>query len=185
MRAARSALDAADRAGAGAALRDRFLALFAAGGPRRAVSGYWPARGEIDTVPLLEALAGSGHPCALPVVRGRCAALDFRRWRPGDELAAAAFGLREPLPEAPAAAPGIVVAPMLAADAAGRRLGQGGGHYDRTLRRLRARGAVTAVAVGFDFQVVAEVPAGPGDEPVDWVLTERRALRCSPPGGAG
>lgn len=185
MRAARSALDAADRAGAGAALRDRFLGLFAAAMPPRAVAAYWPAHGEIDTVPLLEALAGRGHPCALPAVRGRCAALDFRRWRPGDKLAAAAFGLCEPLPQAPEAAPGIVVAPMLAADAAGRRLGQGGGHYDRTLRRLRARCAVIAVAVGFDFQVVAEAPAGPGDEPVDWVLTEHRALRCRPPGEAG
>jgi 5-formyltetrahydrofolate cyclo-ligase len=34
---------------------------------------------------------------------------------------------------------------------------------------------VTAVGVGFDPQLVPEVPHGPDDQPLDWLLTDRRA----------
>ena len=54
-------------------------------------------------------------------------------------------------------------------------LGYGGGFYDRTLRDLRQRRKVLALGVAFDEQLLAEeVPHGPEDERIDWLLTDRR-----------
>jgi 5-formyltetrahydrofolate cyclo-ligase len=63
----------------------------------------------------------------------------------------------------------VVVVPGLAFDPAGNRVGYGGGHYDRYLRRL-ARSALR-VGICFPRQLVPEVPHGEGDEPVDLVVT--------------
>lgn len=66
----------------------------------------------------------------------------------------------------------LVVVPALAFDVAGRRLGRGGGYYDRFLQRLR-RG-VPRVGIVFDRQIVDEVPAEDHDVSVETVVTERR-----------
>ena len=47
--------------------------------------------------------------------------------------------------------------------------------YDRTLAGLRDRRRVTAVGVGFNAQLVDDVPHGPDDERLDWLLTDKRA----------
>ena len=169
-----------DDGGAAAHLvRDRFIEAFAAARPKAAVSAYWPMGDELDPCPLLNALFDRGWVCALPVVEARGMPLTFRRWQPGDVLAAAHFGLSEPGPEAPIVAPDIVIAPMLAADPAGRRLGYGGGYYDRTIKTLRATRAIIVVAIGYDLQICPAVPTTANDEPVDWVISENRALRCA------
>ena len=68
--------------------------------------------------------------------------------------------------------------PLLAVDMGGRRLGQGGGYYDRTVKALHADGRrPRLVGVCFEAQIVARVPAGPDDALLDWLLTEQRAAR--------
>jgi 5-formyltetrahydrofolate cyclo-ligase len=68
--------------------------------------------------------------------------------------------------------------PLLAFDAAGWRLGYGGGFYDRTLRRLRARKAIVAVGLAYDEQRIDAVPHLDYDERLDWVLTPSGPIRC-------
>ncbi|MBA2529787.1 MAG: 5-formyltetrahydrofolate cyclo-ligase [Euzebyales bacterium] len=96
-----------------------------------------------------------------------------------DEVAAGWRGVREPPPgrRRPMRADRLdaVVAPGVGFDSAGRRLGHGGGHYDRLLARLR-RGAVV-VGVAYDEQVIEAVPAEPHDRRVDVVVTPTRTLR--------
>ena len=62
--------------------------------------------------------------------------------------------------------------PLLAFDRRGYRLGYGGGFYDRTLERLRARHPVLAVGFAFSAQEVDEVPTEPTDQPLDAIVTE-------------
>jgi 5-formyltetrahydrofolate cyclo-ligase len=64
----------------------------------------------------------------------------------------------------------VVVVPGLAFTADGRRLGQGGGHYDRFLRGLRP-GCVT-VGAGFAEQLVDDLPTEPHDVRLDLVVTD-------------
>lgn len=63
----------------------------------------------------------------------------------------------------------VIVTPGLSVDASGHRLGQGGGCYDRALRR-RADGA-PVVTILHDDEVVATLPHEPHDSPVDAVVT--------------
>lgn len=79
-----------------------------------------------------------------------------------------AFGIDEPVASAPVVEPSAVevaVVPGLAWTKEGARLGQGGGFYDRLLSQI---GGAT-MGVGFDVQMVDEVPLEPHDVPVDQV----------------
>ena len=137
------------------------------------VSGFWPLDGEIDLRPLLHALAGRGHPVALPVTPPRGRPLRFARWRPGDPLVPGRFGTLHPLGED--LAPDVLLVPLLAFDARGNRLGYGGCYYDRTLAALPGR---LAVGCAFAAQEVASVPVEPTDIRLDAVATERGVLVC-------
>jgi 5-formyltetrahydrofolate cyclo-ligase len=135
------------------------------------VSGYAAMPGELDAGPLLARLHEEGFDLALPVTIGRGKPLVFRIWRPGDAMGAGFQGIAEPLPSAPEAAPDIVLLPLLAFDDAGYRLGYGGGHYDRSLAKLRAQQRVIAVGLAYDEQKVDAVPHDRYDQRLDWILT--------------
>ena len=139
------------------------------------VSGFWPIKEEIDIRPLMIELFNNGCQIVLPVVQGRGQKLLFRAWRPGDPLEAGVFGTLQPSSRRETLEPDALIVPLLACDEEGWRLGYGGGFYDRTLADLRARRKVTAVGVGFDAQLVPEVPHGPEDQRLDWLLTDKRA----------
>lgn len=144
------------------------------------ISGYWPIGDEIDPRPLLDSLAARGHPLALPVVGAPDAPLVFRAWSKDDTLMPGPFATRTPGDDAPEVTPRVVIAPLLAFDAAGYRLGYGGGYYDRTLAGLRrGPGAVLAVGVAYRDQQVDAVPRAPYDERLDWVVTETAAHRAA------
>jgi len=144
------------------------------------VAGYRPIRGEIDPTPLMETFLCEQVRLCLPCVTGPDKPLTFRSWSPGDPLRKAAFGVEEPLESAPEVSPDLVLAPVLAFDESGRRLGYGGGFYDRTLAALRAQRAVSAVGLAFDGQKRDRVPAGSRDERLDWVVTEADAYCAAP-----
>tara|TARA_R110000787_G_scaffold140526_2_gene254068 strand:- start:276 stop:866 length:591 start_codon:yes stop_codon:yes gene_type:complete len=166
-------------AAAGSGLAERFVAALASRLiPRSVVSLYLPMRDEIDTLPLAAALDRLGVVTALPVMQGSAAPLAFRIWRSGDELVRRAFGVDEPAAGA-RARPDILAVPLLAFDAAGNRLGYGGGYYDRTLAALRRDGRVLAVGVAYDEQEVPAVPVDDWDERLDMVVTDCRVLTFS------
>src|SRR5262249_9794586 len=131
------------------------------------VAGYWPVGGEIDPRPLLAALAKAGGEIALPRVETRAGDARFFAWDVGVALKADAFGVPSP-PPGRELHPRLILTPLLAFDRSGRRLGQGGGHYDRILARYRAEGAV-AMGLAFTEQEMEAVPVGSHDMPLDWV----------------
>ena len=140
------------------------------------VAGYWPVGGEIDCRPLLATLAKAGRQIGLPRMETRNGPARFYAWRNGDALSADAFGVPSPPPSKELHAR-LIFTPLLAFDRGGRRLGQGGGHYDRILSLYRAHGAV-AVGLAYAEQEMELVPTGPHDALLDWVLTPDEAIRC-------
>ncbi len=137
------------------------------------VAGYWPMGDEIDIRPLLGTLHASGHPIALPETPPRGNPLIFRLWRPGMAMLAERFGTVRPSGEV--VRPDWLFVPLLAFDRAGRRLGYGGGFYDRTLAGLP--GAV-AIGCAYACQEVDAVPAAGYDVPLQAVATERGLIAC-------
>lgn len=65
--------------------------------------------------------------------------------------------------------PDVVIVPGLAFTVAGDRCGQGGGWYDRFLSGVRDD--CVTIGVGFDAQLVDQIPTGPFDLPLDFVIT--------------
>jgi 5-formyltetrahydrofolate cyclo-ligase len=153
--------------------------------PGAAVGGYAALPGEADPAALLEQLARRGAALALPRVVAKDLPLAFHIWRPRQELVPGAHGIPEPDPSWPLVTPAIVLVPLLAFDAAGRRLGYGGGYYDRTLAALRAGHTIAAVGVAYAGQEVENLPNDAFDEPLDMILTETGLRAFGRPFGAG
>ncbi len=141
------------------------------------VAGYSPIGDEIDPTPLLETFYCEQVRVVLPRVEGRSEPLRFRAFSPGDELEVGAFGVKAPSTKAALLRPSLVLIPLLAFDEAGRRLGYGGGFYDRTLASLREEGSVVAIGLAFEAQKVRRVPTDRHDQLLDWVITEGATYR--------
>ncbi len=141
------------------------------------VSAYWPGTGEMDCRPLLKRLDAAGMTCCLPVVGGKGQSLIFRRWRRGDVLVRDRYGLDNPIEDQPELTPSLVLAPLVAFDAGGNRLGQRGGFYDRTIAALRLKGRPIVIGLAFAGQEVDRVPIDVYDEPLDAVATEQGIRR--------
>ncbi len=146
------------------------------------VAGYIPFGTEIDPRPLMRTLAAQGARLCLPLTppKGQSSAgLTFHLCDPDnpDHLEKSTWGVMEPKANLPQVWPDVVLVPLLGFDRAGNRLGQGQGHYDRTLETLRATGTVLAVGVAYAAQEVAHVPAEPHDQRLDWIVTPIEAYR--------
>lgn len=165
----------------GAILAANFFARFSYP-PSIDIAGYWPIGEEADIRPLMTALDQRGHRVALPRVIRREAPLRFIRWRPGDDLAPGFGAIPEPAADGEAITPSVILLPLLAFDADGRRLGYGGGFYDRTLADLRARAQVEAIGVAYSEQEVDSLSVAEHDEHLDWVVTELGCRRFAAPG---
>jgi 5-formyltetrahydrofolate cyclo-ligase len=74
----------------------------------------------------------------------------------------------------------VLLVPLMAFDRQGFRLGYGGGFYDRTLEKLRAKKKVIAIGVAYAAQEIEQVPHDAHDQPLDFVMTERGVFTVSP-----
>ncbi len=131
------------------------------------VAAFIGVGAEPQTLPLVNALYGRGVRVLLPVVLSDLD-LEWAVYSGEPELVPGPKGLREPSgPRLGRAAIGtvdVVLVPALSVDAAGRRLGQGGGCYDRALQRVPS--TVPLLAVVFDDEVVDALPEAPHDRRV-------------------
>lgn len=175
--ARRDAMTREDLDAAAAAVTERVLELTEVAAAH-VMTAFWSFGSEVPTAPLLEALVARGVIVGLPVVTGR--ALEMRTFAPGDPTTPTPFGAEEPANGA-VLDPGaidVVVVPAVAFDRAGRRIGYGGGFYDRFLPRLGP--GATCVGIAVDVQVLDDpLPAGPLDLGVDVVVTPTETIRCA------
>ena len=129
---------------------------------------------EVPTGPLVEGLRALGIVVALPRIEGSdLVAVPFA---PGDPVRATTFGALEPV--APdvidPSTLDVVGVPGVVFDRQGRRIGYGGGYYDRFLRRLHA----FTVGIAFGLQVIeGPLPNGNFDLPVRAIVTEQETIR--------
>jgi len=129
---------------------------------------------EVSPRILADQMREAGWTLALPAVEdAEAARMVFRAWDPAQPLVHDAIGLRGPPPEQPALEPDLVVTPLLAFQADGVRLGQGGGFYDRALQALRARKRVFVLGLAYSGQQAENLPHEPHDQRLDAILTEK------------
>ena len=136
----------------------------------RPISGYMPIRTEIDPLPAMAEMARHG-PVGVPIVMGDGKPLEFHLWDTDMPMVLGAFGAAVPV-TAEVMLPSVIILPLVAFDRTGRRLGYGGGFYDRTLAALSKRGPVLAVGYAYSAQEADDLPAEATDHPLDAVVTE-------------
>ncbi|MCL2453899.1 MAG: 5-formyltetrahydrofolate cyclo-ligase [Micrococcales bacterium] len=172
-----------DEAGAGLAHVVREIPQVTAAGT---VAAYVSRKDEPPTGPLLEALVADGVRVLLPVLGERLA----RQWAvydPSVKLVVRAPG-RPPEPPGPALGAeavteaDVILVPALAIDTTGRRIGQGGGWYDRAL--TLARPDALSVAIVFETELYdatrRPLPDETHDQRVRAVATPQRWRLTAP-----
>ena len=143
----------------------------------RVVLAYGAMSEEIDPGEAVMRLRERGAQIALPRIAGH-GLLTLHLVVGPDDLERGPFGLTQPSESATAIEPGsidVAIVPGVAFDCAGRRLGLGGGFYDRLLAQLDEE--CLTVGLAFDEQIVDEVPVFPHDHWVGALVTPTRTLR--------
>jgi 5-formyltetrahydrofolate cyclo-ligase len=147
--------------------------------PFTVVAGYHALGSELSPWPVLRKLAARGARIVLPVALAPATPLIFRAYDPDAALETDAARIPSPTADAQTLVPDLVIAPLLAFDRAGYRLGQGGGYYDRTLEQLRAAGSVHVIGLAYAGQEIDAAPRDDHDQPLDAILTETGYHRVS------
>jgi 5-formyltetrahydrofolate cyclo-ligase len=147
------------------------------------VAGYWATGGELPLNLVIPPLATRGQRFLLPLLaKGK--ELHFAPWRDGEPIAPNRYGIPEPVAPREWFAPfqlDLVLVPLLAFDRCGRRLGHGGGYYDRSFAFLKEQARPTEpllVGVGYAFQEVDQLDPAPWDVALDYIATERELIDC-------
>lgn len=178
--AARSALSPDDRREAARRIRDALLEM-----PELQMAGtvaaYYSVGAEPDTRALVYALWKRGTYVLLPLLQPG-GDLDWASYEGPDSLVPGPRGLQEP-GEKPRgvdtiARADVVLAPALAVDHAGNRLGRGGGSYDRALARVGP--LIPVIALLYDAELLGHLPAEPHDTPVRAVVRPEAGITWLP-----
>ena len=118
-----------------------------------------------------------GHRIALPTFASDTAPMRFAEHTdPFDEsdLKAGPFGLHQPCGDAADLLPDILFVPLIGFSASGKRLGQGGGHYDRWLAEHPGR---ITIGLAWDVQLIEPedaLPTESHDVALDCIVTPTR-----------
>lgn len=153
--------------------------------PTSPILAFIGVDGELDTLPELTRRHAQGHPIFVPRCEGthiRDGIMEFYAFTGAQDLVSGPYGLREPAPQAPFPphpCPRVWV-PGLAFDRSGRRLGQGGGFYDRYLARPSMQNALR-IALCPDACVVTDppLPANAQDQRVHWLVTPTQVIKTT------
>jgi 5-formyltetrahydrofolate cyclo-ligase len=160
-----------DRAAALAAIDRHLTPLIARDGP---IAGYVAHRGEADILPFLLNAFHLGHRVALPHVAEGSDQMRFAAWHPDAPLTPGLAGILQPERTGREIVPAIILAPMVGFDRGGRRLGQGGGFYDRWFAE---HPAAMRIGIAWSVQEVAAIASEAWDVPLHAIVTEKEWIQ--------
>ncbi len=136
----------------------------------RRVVLYFPIKNEVNTEGIFRSAREFSKEIYFPCVEGSL--LRFRRVSDLDELEPGSFGIPEPSRDSAKVEItdiDLVIIPGVAFDRFGRRLGYGGGYYDRVLFKIDNK---RRIGLAYNFQVLDSIPVEAGDEEVGLIVTE-------------
>lgn len=137
----------------------------------RTVFCYVSTETEIDTIPLLKDILESGKTLGVPKCISK-GVMQVYRIESLNELKPGSYGILEPEEGGKLIGPeriDLAIIPCLCCDKKGRRLGYGGGYYDRYLKK----GDFVKVVLCREKLIKEEVPIEAHDIPMDFVISEK------------
>jgi len=139
---------------------------------------FAPLPDELDIWPVLELSLALGTTCALPFFdegKKTYGAKEIKKL--ATDIVSGKFGVREPAagcPEIPLDKFDLVLVPGMAFDLQGNRLGRGRGFYDRLLTEASG----VKCGIGYDLQLLEDIPTEPHDAKVHFVLTPGKCVKA-------
>lgn len=143
----------------------------------RTVFCYVGTEREIDTMPLLRAILRDGKALAVPLCLPERGRMEARRITGLGDLVSGRFGILAPKLDCPKIAPEeleLAIVPCCTGSAAGRRLGYGGGYYDRYLPQTQC----PAMLLCRHQLERNDIPVESHDVQLDYFVTERGIVSC-------
>jgi 5-formyltetrahydrofolate cyclo-ligase len=135
---------------------------------------YWPFQGEIDLRRLARNFIARGAEAALPVVVEKQQPMEFWPWQPQMRLVRGIWNIPIPSERKPVQ-PTVLLVPLVGFDAAGYRLGHGGGYYDRTLATFTPK--PFTIGIGYELGRLESIYPQPHDIPMNAIVTEKGVTR--------
>lgn len=134
------------------------------------VAGYYPINNEVDDILILNYLRTKGISVLLPSISDS-KILSFKKYT--DELIYGKFNIKEPNSKK-IFLPDIILAPLVAFDNTGNRIGYGGGYYDATLNYYKSiEYKVLYIGIAYSFQEVEKINVSSFDVKLDAIVTEK------------
>ncbi len=136
------------------------------------ICGYFPLQNEVDITSLLNELLNRKDAVFLPRYHNH--QVTFHRVQDLKNLEKGNLNIPEPSKNTPVlnTQPDIVLVPGRAFDKTGARLGRGGGGYDKWIASQRtSKGQAKFIGIGYECQIINEVPTEPHDEKIDIIAT--------------
>lgn len=128
---------------------------------------------EVRTNEIVEFLLKEGKKVYMPRVEGKqMVAVQVQQ---NTQFAISSYGIMEPVGEAEQIDDFVCLAPCLAVDSFGNRLGYGGGYYDKFLANKHS----INIAICFNFQCVAKLEPNQFDQPMQLIITQNSVIKLS------
>lgn len=148
--------------------------------PGGLICAYASTPSEIDVLPVLASLQQWGWHTALPVIAtAQAGKMDMHLWATGELLLPNRYGIMEPATTSRQLAPSafdVCLLPMLGFTRSGKRLGMGGGYYDRWLADCRS--SMLRIGIASQSQQCSTLPTDAWDQDLHYVCTELGLLDC-------
>ncbi|WP_427977253.1 5-formyltetrahydrofolate cyclo-ligase [Agarivorans sp.] len=141
----------------------------------QAIALYLAFDGELDLQPLIEWLWQQNKRLYVPLVDPmEMGEMHFHRYQPNSQMQSNRFGIDEPVFDRSQVINSqqldLVLAPLVAFDSQGNRLGMGGGYYDRLLAKIDGERPLV-IGLAHDCQQINEVPIQAWDKPLKQIIT--------------
>jgi 5-formyltetrahydrofolate cyclo-ligase len=132
---------------------------------------YYPKNNEVDVLPLFKRYKRD-KVLLLPVTHRD--GMTANPYEGNDKTHRGKVGIPEPTTPAYEGQIDVIIVPAVAFDKAGNRLGRGGGYYDRFLKKQTH---ATIIGVGYDFQLVEEVPVRKHDQKMHRIILPSQTIQ--------
>ncbi len=151
--------------------------------PSETIFIYVSYRSEVGTDSLITQLLDAGKIVTVPLVQVNSRKmLAIRLMDPENDLVSGYYGIMEPkesLIQERTLDPSridVVVLPGSVFDERGGRMGYGGGFYD-TFLAMEVLPSAKRIAFSYDLQIKHRIPQQAHDQPVDFVISEKRLIQ--------
>ena len=132
---------------------------------------YYPIQNEVDVLPLVKRYKHE-KTILFPVSHRR--GMTVHPYAGNAMMHRGKFGIPEPTTPAYEGTIDLMIVPAVAFDKKGRRLGRGGGYYDRFIKKIKNH--TFTLGVAYDFQMIDEVPSARHDQRVQGVVTPNQTI---------